>query len=699
MPNPIRNPRRAPFLEPRAKSLLPAMLALAALCCVYSVEAASYGLAPYLPYTESDPSMPDAVAIGDVTGDGRDDAVLVTSGHFVDPPTNDYSVFIYPQTKNGFSGTPVRLPYLGTQDWGRVRVDVADLNNDGTKDVIVGYDEGVTVLIARGNGLFTTNKIAISGLQMSAMTVVDVTSDGKADILWQNYDGALSILPGKGDGSFLPTRVVSANSAWNQAFVVADVTNDSIPDLVFSNQLSLTVYPGAGNGNFLPARTYAYPRADARGFNGLTVLDVNHDGRNDILASTSGNPPNALIWTYLQATNGTLSVPSSFQTYDIPEVLKAADLDRDGYQDLLVMHSGWSVLGFYLQNRNGWSTEYGANVEYATHFNKDGVATGDLNGDGCTDVATANYNYGLLVLPGVNCYEPWRLIRQGGGDFDGDGRSDILWHDVADGTNVIWKSGDINQQIPVTRITDPNWVIAGVGDFNDDGKSDILWRHLLSGKNAIWLSGQSTSPVTLQPIQGNAWEIVGIGDFDGNGKDDILWHNKYTGASALWPDGNYASGKALTTITDTDWIVVGVGDFNGDARSDVLWRNRRTGENAIWLEANYKNGQPVATISDPGWQVAGVDDFNDDGRSDILWHYAYTGQNTIWYSAVSSTSTSITKTSIAWKIAGTGDFDHDGYADILWRQNQTGANAIWRSGNSSTPITVTGITNMSWKAI
>jgi hypothetical protein len=657
-------------------------------------------MAPYQLYDDAMPSWPDAVAIGDVTGDGRDDAILATAVYFQED--KDYSLFIYPQTSAGNLIPPIKLPYLGTvQGGGTVRLQLADLDHDGIKDIIVGHDQGVTIFHARGSGRFSTNVITLSGVQSSSMAVADINQDGNTDVLWQNSDGVLSILMGTGHGDFAPPRSFVANSAWHQAFKIADVTGDSIPDLIFSNQLSLAVYPGNGTGNFLSPRIYPYPvESDSRGFDGLAVIDVNHDGRNDILTSTSGNRPNALIWTYYQSASGGLSQPSNFQTFDSPEVLVPSDLDLDGYQDMLVMHSGWYALGYYLRHQEGWFQELGAYVNYATHFNQDGVATGDLNGDGCTDSAIANYNLGLMVLPGLNCFEPWKLINQRTGDFDGDGKSDILWHNVANGANVIWKSGNSNEQISVTQITDTNWQIAGIGDFNGDGKADILWRHPPTGKNAIWPSGQFASRTNLQTINGTGWNIVGIGDFDGNGKDDILWHNEYAGMNSLWPDGLYTRRKSLATVKDTDWLVVGIGDFDGDSRSDILWRNRRTGDNVIWLGANYANSQHVENVPSLGWQVAGIGDFNRDGRSDILWHFAFNGQNVLWYSGINTTSALVSRaSSIAWKVAGIGDYDHDGRADILWRQNQSGANAIWRSGNSSTPMSVTGVTRMSWKAI
>ena len=48
-------------------------------------------------------------------------------------------------------------------------------------------------------------------------------------------------------------------------------------------------------------------------------------------------------------------------------------------------------------------------------------------------------------------------------------------------------------------------------DFNGDGKTDILWRYSMTGDNAVWLMDGTTvsSVVHLDPVSDTAWEIVG----------------------------------------------------------------------------------------------------------------------------------------------------------------------------------------------
>jgi hypothetical protein len=35
-------------------------------------------------------------------------------------------------------------------------------------------------------------------------------------------------------------------------------------------------------------------------------------------------------------------------------------------------------------------------------------------------------------------------------------------------------------------VPDQSWTVAGTGDFNADGKIDILWRNTATGMNAVW---------------------------------------------------------------------------------------------------------------------------------------------------------------------------------------------------------------------
>ena len=102
----------------------------------------------------------------------------------------------------------------------------------------------------------------------------------------------------------------------------------------------------------------------------------------------------------------------------------------------------------------------------------------------------------------------------GVGDFDADGRADILWRDVS-GAVAIWLSGDAGRAVYPSHNNsgapvDPSWQIQGAVDFDSDGRTDILWRHT-DGRVAIWFMAGGrflgdAYPRTVEP----GWNIQGV---------------------------------------------------------------------------------------------------------------------------------------------------------------------------------------------
>ena len=161
----------------------------------------------------------------------------------------------------------------------------------------------------------------------------------------------------------------------------------------------------------------------------------------------------------------------------------------------------------------------------------------------------------------------------------------------------------------ITAIGDTNWKVAGVGDFDGDGKSDILWRNSSNGQNAIWFMNGTTvlpSSTAITPIADTTWNVVGIGYFDGDNKSDVLWRNSVSGQNAIWfmNGATVASGGFLTTIADQNWKAAEVADFDGDGKSDILWRNTSNGQNGIWLMTGtvILSSGALPTL-DPTWVV------------------------------------------------------------------------------------------------
>jgi hypothetical protein len=186
-------------------------------------------------------------------------------------------------------------------------------------------------------------------------------------------------------------------------------------------------------------------------------------------------------------------------------------------------------------------------------------------------------------------------------------------------------------------VVDVNWQIVGTGDFDNDGKIDILWRHATSGQNVVWFMNGivPTGYSYLPTVSDLSWKIVGTGDFNNSGNVDILWRNFSTGENLVWymNGATYISIDYLPVVKDLNWQIVGTGDFKGDGETDILWRNFSTGQNAVWFMngSTYVSSEPLATVADTHWGIMGTGDFNGDRKPDIIWRNSSTGQNAIWY--------------------------------------------------------------------
>jgi hypothetical protein len=176
------------------------------------------------------------------------------------------------------------------------------------------------------------------------------------------------------------------------------------------------------------------------------------------------------------------------------------------------------------------------------------------------------------------------------------------------------------------------WKVLGTGDFNQDGRADVLWENA-SGTVDIWeMNGANLSGFD-QNVGTAPGRFAGVGHFTGvsemgNKTSDIVWVDN-TNHVTIWEmnGGHVAKTLNLNGLDGLAWHLEGVGNFAGDANSDLLWINNTTGAVNIW-EVNGSNvteipvsaptGNPLTLkagtqSSQPAGNGASSDFFSSDG--------------------------------------------------------------------------------------
>lgn len=279
-------------------------------------------------------------------------------------------------------------------------------------------------------------------------------------------------------------------------------------------------------------------------------------------------------------------------------------------------------------------------------------------------------------------------------DFTGDGRADVVTHNLQNGTvEVRGMNGTAFTGATTLSIApSSDWRLEGNGDFNGDGQRDLLWRND-DGTVGIWqMNGTTFTGGGVVMMASNDWRITGQGDFNADGRTDILWRND-NGAIGIWQmNGTALNGGGQVTVVSSDWRITGSGDFDGDSKTDILWQNDN-GTVGIWLMdgLTLKPGSGSFAPADPAWRIAGTGDFNGDARSDILWRHD-NGDVGVWLmNGVTMAGGGVTENvTPSTNIAAVGDFNADGRADILF-QDSTGTGTLPLSAHLMDGLTVAGV--------
>jgi len=108
-----------------------------------------------------------------------------------------------------------------------------------------------------------------------------------------------------------------------------------------------------------------------------------------------------------------------------------------------------------------------------------------------------------------------------------------------------------------------SWRIAGVGDFDDDGKPDIVLQNTVAGLIGFWaMDGITRTGAALfapgqMPLR---WTIAAVADYDGNGGPDLVFQDETDGSLVLWHMNGAERVDSVPLVpaqVPTNWKVAG----------------------------------------------------------------------------------------------------------------------------------------------
>ena len=353
---------------------------------------------------------PGQVVITDFDGDGKPD-LAGNSGL-------DHTICIYRNiSTNGFLATnsfaPPVVLQLGTgSEWGMV---AADVDGDGKPDLVfLDYNSNVVSVLQNlcTPGIITTNSFGprvnfAVGSNPEGVAMQDLDGDGKPEIVTANTGGGtISVLRNIGTagiiatGSFAPA-VNFAGPTSIRDVAIADLDGDGRPDVVTVNYAngSNNVVSAFRNvstpGNIAFASRVDFP-GPVYGYK-LAIGDVDGDGKLDVVFVSFANGQSVSVYRNT-GTPGSISANSFASRVDFDvggwgNGVALGDLDGDGKPDVAVPTKLPSDLSLFrnVSTPGGFaSSSFAGRLDFASGSGPYGVAIGDLDGDGRPDVVYAN---------------------------------------------------------------------------------------------------------------------------------------------------------------------------------------------------------------------------------------------------------------------------------------------------------------------
>ena len=362
--------------------------------------------------------LPLQVQVGDVTGDGLPDIVMVMGG--TTPYPMGWNLLrITPQLADGSLGDPVDLDVPEALNAGG-SLTLVDLDGKGSREIAVGNEDGLTIYRHSGEGF--TWKFYPGYFPAMFLAGIDVDGDGWQDVFAQGWSDGADLYFGDGTGGIQRVEHIQTPAMGYNILEVFDFTADGIDDLLMSNSAGWSrvwLYPFRPDAGLDAPIEFDLSPYQMHPPLGMTAADMDLDGNPDIVVTQGsdseprgvrvlyGNGKGAFIRETFLPTTG---------YYVRPGAIAVADVDRNGFPDVVAMINSNDQMAYILQGPDGFADPIlqltDDNPWTSNHYGDNSFVIADVNSDRCKDIVLAEMSSSLRIFYGRNCHAP--AVRTGG---------------------------------------------------------------------------------------------------------------------------------------------------------------------------------------------------------------------------------------------------------------------------------------------
>ena len=482
---------------------------------------------------------------------------------------------------------------------------------------LVGFPASTIAITGSNFNTTTTNNIVYFGavkavVTSSTTTSLNVTVPTGATFQYLSVENNGCGLTGYSgnpflhnynNGAFVASTVnldpnvdfAAGSQPWD--IVLGDIDGDGKSDIIVSNDgtNTISVYRNTSTSGSISAGSFAAPVSFIT-VNlpiGVAVGDIDGDGKLDIAVTTQTSSTVSVFRNTSSPGSVTMAARQDFTTSSITTNVGFADIDKDGKSDMVVCNFSSANVSVFRSTSTSGSISFAARLDFSTGSNPEGLAFGDIDGDGMVDMVVADRGSNTISLyrntatsgsitagsfaarvPFATATAPvgLRIV-----DIDGDGKLDIANSNNASAvlsvfrntaTSGVINSGSLAPRVDFSTGANPFFGNA-VGDIDGDGKPDIVGINVLSNSLSVFrntaTSGTINSSSFAQRVDFaanvNPYSVA-VGDLDGDGKADVVLTNNASNNISVYrndplqpitgPSTVCAGGSTITTITLAD---------------------------------------------------------------------------------------------------------------------------------------------------